>query len=175
MMDPIAPPTLLWECTTHGADATHALGRRLGEACQGGEIILLDGPLGAGKTCLAGGVAEGLGVIEPAVSPTFVIMRAYRGARGLALHHFDLYRLGGDDDLDTIGWDDALAPDAVVLVEWPARCPSVLEEYTVALKLEPTGDGGRRITAHAGARPGAGRFGTRDLCPSDDHDTGSRP
>ncbi len=125
----------------------------MADACRGGEVILLDGPLGAGKTCLAGGFAAGLGIDEPAVSPTFVICRSYRGSRGLTLHHFDFYRLGGEDDLDTIGLEDCLTDDAVVLIEWPERCPSLFESYTLALKLEVVDEATRRITAWAGPLP----------------------
>lgn len=140
----------IWQFLSVSEAETVELGRRMGAACRGGEIILLDGPLGAGKTCLAGGLAAGMGIDEPAVSPTFVILRSYRGARGLTLHHFDFYRLGGEDDLDTVGWEDCLSDDAVVLVEWPERCPSLFERYTLALKLEVVDDERRRITAWAG-------------------------
>lgn len=147
----------LWQYLSPSEEATIELGRRMGAACRGGEILLLDGPLGAGKTCLAGGLAAGLGIDEPAVSPTFVILRSYRGRRGLTLHHFDFYRLGGEDDLDTIGWEDCLTDDAVVLVEWPERCPSLFENYTLALKLEVAGEASRRIAAWAGTlEPAAG-------------------
>src|SRR5690554_2454901 len=124
MSGDMAPHAPLWRVETTDEAQTAALGEQLGRACRGGEIFLLDGPLGAGKTCFSGGVARGLGIDEPAASPTFVIMRAYTGRRGLRLHHFDFYRLGGDDDLETIGYEDALAADAVVLVEWPIRCPA---------------------------------------------------
>ncbi|MEN6625097.1 MAG: tRNA (adenosine(37)-N6)-threonylcarbamoyltransferase complex ATPase subunit type 1 TsaE [Candidatus Sumerlaeia bacterium] len=140
----------LWQFLSPSEDATVDLGRRIGAACRGGEVILLDGPLGAGKTCFAGGLAAGLGIDEPAVSPTFVILRSYRGDRGLTLHHFDFYRLGGEGDLDTIGFEDCLTDDAVVLIEWPERCPSLFEQFTLALKLEVIDEASRRITAWPG-------------------------
>lgn len=143
----------IMEWVSPNEEATIELGRRLGQACRGGEIILMEGPLGAGKTCLAGGLAEGLGIAEPAVSPTYVIMRSYTGARGLTLHHLDFYRLGGDEDLDTVGLEDCLTEDAVVLIEWPSRCPAALEEYTLLLELEPVGESQRRLRVTEGPQP----------------------
>ncbi len=143
----------LWELVSGDEERTIELGRWLAGACRGGEIILLDGPLGAGKTCLAGGLAQGLGIAEPAVSPTFVIMRAYHGRRGLWLHHYDFYRLGGGEDLATVGFEDSLREDVVVLIEWPGRCPEVFDDFTLALRLEPLGENLRRIGAWAGPRP----------------------
>lgn len=145
---------VIWEWVSPSEEATIELGRRLGRACQGGEVILLEGPLGAGKTCLAGGLAEGLGIAEPAVSPTYVILRSYAGARGLTLHHLDFYRLGGDEDLETIGLDDCFSEDSVVLIEWPSRCPAVFEEFTLLMELEPAGESERRIRVKRGPLPG---------------------
>jgi tRNA threonylcarbamoyladenosine biosynthesis protein TsaE len=109
--------------------------------------------LGAGKTCLTGGLAEGLGVREPAASPTFVLLRSHRGARGLTLHHLDFYRLAGDDDLETIGLEDCFGDDTVIAVEWPSRCPRAFERCTLALRLDPLEGDARRIRAWAGALP----------------------
>lgn len=142
------------EWVSPSEEATIRLGRRLGRACRGGEVILLEGPLGAGKTCLAGGLAEGLAIAEPAVSPTYVILRSYRGARGLTLHHLDFYRLGGDEDLETIGLEDCFGEDAVVLIEWPSRCPAVLDQFTLLLELEPVGEAARRVRAVPGPLAG---------------------
>lgn len=144
------------EWVSPNEEATIELGRRLGQACRGGEIILMEGPLGAGKTCLAGGLAEGLGIGEPAVSPTYVIMRSYSGSRGLTLHHLDFYRLGGDEDLETVGLEDCLTEDAVVLIEWPSRCPGAMEAYTLMLELEPVSETQRRLRVTMGPqRPSA--------------------
>lgn len=137
-----------------GPDAMRAFGRELASRMRGGEVVLLRGELGAGKTCLAGGVAEGLGIGEPAVSPTYVLHRRYRGSRGTTLEHFDFYRLGGDDDLDALGLEDCLGPDSVVLVEWPERCPSAFEEDEIWLEvaIEVRGEA-RRVLVRG---PGAG-------------------
>ena len=152
---PDAPPQPLWELLSRDEEQTVDLGRRLGRACRGGEIFLLEGPLGAGKTCLAGGIAQGLGIDQPAVSPTYVILRSYAGARDLTLHHLDFYRLRGDEDLETIGLEDCFGPDSVILVEWPGRCPRAFPECTLLLKFESLDENTRRILAYGADGPWA--------------------
>ncbi len=105
-----------------GPEATFRLGERVSKLLRGGEIVLLWGPLGAGKTLFVQGVCRGLEVDDPEVnSPTFTLVNTYRGR--LTVHHLDLYRLTEQDDLQDIGiealLDDADAADAVLLVEWP--------------------------------------------------------
>jgi tRNA threonylcarbamoyladenosine biosynthesis protein TsaE len=139
------------ELNSNSPEETAALADRIARACSGGELILLDGPMGAGKTCFASGFAAGLGIAEPAVSPTFVIMRAYDSPRALTLYHFDFYRLLGPGDLDSVGFEDCLRPDAIVLVEWPSRCAEALESPTLHIRIEPVSDTARsiRITGEA--------------------------
>lgn len=105
------------ELPTHSD--TVAFGRALGGVLRAGDIVLLSGPLGAGKTVLVKGIAEGLGVPGRVSSPTFVLARVHpAGSRGIGLVHVDAYRLGGDvDQLDDLGIDTA-ADDSVVVVEW---------------------------------------------------------
>ena len=143
----------VWEYLSRSPSETRRLGRRLGQACRGGEILLLDGPLGAGKTLLAGGIAEGLGIARTVNSPTFVIMRSYKGDRGLTLHHLDFYRLGGDADLETVGLEDCFTPDAVMVVEWPGICPGAFDAFTLTLQLEFVDETTRRLRAVAGDLP----------------------
>jgi tRNA threonylcarbamoyladenosine biosynthesis protein TsaE len=99
---------------------TERLGARIGASLSAGDVVLLSGPLGAGKTVLARGIGRGLGVAGPVTSPTFVIARehpAAPGGRGVALVHVDAYRLGGRAELDDLDLDTDLAAAAVV-VEW---------------------------------------------------------
>lgn len=105
------------ELPTH--DDTVALGRALGELLRAGDIVLLSGPLGAGKTVLVKGIAAGLGVPGRVSSPTFVLARVHAaGSRGVGLVHVDAYRLGGDvEQLDDLGIDTAV-DEAAVAVEW---------------------------------------------------------
>lgn len=103
------------------ADETAAVGRRLGALLKGGEIILLHGGLGAGKTCLVQGLGAELQVAEEVVSPTFTLVNTYRGR--LKVHHLDFYRVELGHDLNDIGVPDLLAEiwdgAAVGVIEWP--------------------------------------------------------
>jgi tRNA threonylcarbamoyladenosine biosynthesis protein TsaE len=110
------------DCTVELATEadTERFGARIGASLSAGDVVLLSGPLGAGKTVLARGIGRGLGVAGPVTSPTFVIARehpAAPGGRGVALVHVDAYRLGGRAELDDLDLDTDLAAAAVV-VEW---------------------------------------------------------
>ena len=95
------------EFNTNSAEETIELGKRIGSTCLGGEVFLLLGDLGAGKTCLSQGIAQGLGIKTKVNSPTFNIMKIYRGKK-LSLCHIDAYRLNSGHDLTMIGFDDYL-------------------------------------------------------------------
>lgn len=112
-----------WRVTSFSDAETVALGRLLGELLAPGTVVLLSGELGAGKTCLARGIARGLGVPEeePITSPSYTLMNHYRGR--CELNHFDLYRLGGSAELEELGFGDYLAGAGVTLVEWAERAP----------------------------------------------------
>ncbi|MCP4573029.1 MAG: tRNA (adenosine(37)-N6)-threonylcarbamoyltransferase complex ATPase subunit type 1 TsaE [bacterium] len=118
MPDPADYP---WRTVTRAPAATRALGAAAGELLRGGEVILLEGPLGAGKTCFVQGVGEALGVTEEVISPTFTLVNSFPGR--LRLHHLDFYRVEPDHDLADIGvpdlLDEVLDGAAVLLVEWP--------------------------------------------------------
>ncbi|WP_189224189.1 tRNA (adenosine(37)-N6)-threonylcarbamoyltransferase complex ATPase subunit type 1 TsaE [Saccharothrix coeruleofusca] len=122
---------------------TEGFGRRLGELVRGGDLLLLAGPLGAGKTALVRGLAEGLGVTGRVSSPTFVIARVHEpapGGRGVPLVHVDAYRLGGHlDELDDLDLDTDLV-DAVVAVEWGEGVAERLSEDHLLIRLERQDD-----------------------------------
>lgn len=126
----------IWQLVTDSPQKTQRLGRLLGEVAENGTVVLLKGDLGAGKTCFSQGVARGLEVPEdqPVTSPTFVIMNQYPGR--VTLYHFDLYRLCGSDDLETVGAEEVLGRDGVCLVEWPEQCdlqiPALNVEFSIA-------------------------------------------
>ncbi len=107
---------------TRGEEETVDLGRRIGAAVQAPRVVLLYGDLGAGKTALTRGIALGLGVSEdaPVTSPTFTLVNLHPASRG-PLYHLDLYRLHGLRDLYSIGIEDILSADAVVVVEWAEK------------------------------------------------------
>ncbi|CAA9549044.1 MAG: tRNA threonylcarbamoyladenosine biosynthesis protein TsaE [uncultured Thermomicrobiales bacterium] len=142
-------PTAL-TLTTTTPDQTRVVGAALGRLVPPRTVILLHGDLGAGKTTLAQGIAQGLGVPGPVQSPTFTLANEHDGIRDgapIRLYHLDLYRLAGEGDLDGVGWDAYLAAaDGVTVVEWPERAGSALPEAYWLVRLEDTGDGGRRLT-----------------------------
>lgn len=104
---------------THSAEETRGLGKALACLLRPGDVVLLDGELGAGKTCFAQGVAHGLGIAQQVTSPTFTLMREYKGI--MPLYHLDLYRLDGPADLRGIGVEEYLDSEGVLLVEWGDR------------------------------------------------------
>jgi tRNA threonylcarbamoyladenosine biosynthesis protein TsaE len=125
-------------------DDTQAFGRRLGALLRGGDVLVLTGDLGAGKTTLTQGIAEGLGVRGPITSPTFVIARVHPSlVGGPALVHVDAYRLGSAIELDDLDLDADLDA-SVTIVEWGAGLAEQLSE--TRLELTSTGDDVR--TAH---------------------------
>ena len=127
-------------------DATAALGRRLAAILRPGDLVLLEGDLGAGKTALARTVVRTLVGDDrlDVPSPSFALVQPYE-ANGFPVLHADLYRLGGPREVDELGLFDRA--DAIVLVEWPERSDEVVERATVAIKLAiPPGGEGRNAT-----------------------------
>lgn len=135
------------ELTT--AEDTLEFGRRLGRVLRRGDLILLAGPLGAGKTVLARGIADGLGVLGRVSSPTFIIAREHRAApdgRGVPLVHADAYRLGGDlDQLDDLDLDTALT-EAAVVIEWGEGAAERLSPDHLLIHLDRRPDDSRLAT-----------------------------
>ncbi|UEA59721.1 tRNA (adenosine(37)-N6)-threonylcarbamoyltransferase complex ATPase subunit type 1 TsaE [Gordonia otitidis] len=115
---------------------TEALGVELGEDLSAGDVVILDGPLGAGKTALARGIAAGLGVVGRVSSPTFIIAREHKPGRPgrPGMVHVDAYRLGGLDELDALDLDTDLT-DAVVVVEWGEGVAERLAERHLLVRL----------------------------------------
>lgn len=121
--------------------ATQACGREIAQGLRGGEVLLLDGPLGAGKTSLAQGLAAGLGVGGAVTSPTFALCNRLVGR--LELHHYDLYRVESLDQLRRIGFEESLECGAVVLVEWPRLAVPLLRGSVRLLRLDHDGEARR--------------------------------
>mgnify|MGYP001049331832 FL=1 len=134
------------EFVTHSREETQALGARLAEALDAGRVVAFTGDLGAGKTAFVSGMARALGVEERVTSPTFTIVNEYEGGR-LPLFHFDMYRLGGADELFHIGWEDYLARNGVCAVEWSENVAEAIEPDAVRVSiLRGEGDNDRIIT-----------------------------
>ena len=130
--------------------ATHEFGRRLGEGLRAGDLVLLAGDLGAGKTALTQGIGAGLGVVGQVASPTFVLARVHRPATGrqVGLVHVDAYRLSGALELDDLDLDSELARSAVV-VEWGTGLAERLAEAHLRIDLERRPDDSRIATLTA--------------------------
>ena len=162
-------PTI--EFTSESVAQTLSLGRRLAGALRGGDVVALSGTLGAGKTQLVRGIAEGLGVDGRTVSsPTFVLMCEYEPQRGSGaaaapattpatapgtVVHIDAYRMQSLADLESIGWDQEMFENAVTLVEWADRIAGQLPPDHLWVTLEHAGEERRRITLQP--RGGVGR------------------
>lgn len=129
---------------TNSPEETENVGERLGRCLRGGEVIAYLGELGAGKTAFTRGLARGLGIQMRVTSPTYTIVNEYTGGR-LPLFHFDMYRLGGSDELFDIGWEDYLARDGVCAVEWSENVSDAMEN-AIVVRIEKTGADSRRIT-----------------------------
>ncbi len=122
---------------------TQAFGRQLAELLRPGDLVVLAGPLGAGKTALTQGIGAALGVREPVTSPTFVIARVHRGGR-LPLVHVDAYRLGGAADVDDLDLD-ATAEESVTVVEWGQGLVEQLADEHLEVRLDRREDDVRTV------------------------------
>jgi len=124
---------------SRSTEETEGFGEALAKLLRPGDTVWLYGGLGAGKTAFTRGIARGLGVTEPVLSPTYAIANEYSGR--LSLFHFDAYRLSGLDDLRGAGWDDQT--DGVHVVEWAERAGNSVSGICVL--LSGSGDGEREI------------------------------
>ncbi len=131
---------------THSAEETIAFGRSLAAEMYPPVIVLLRGDLGTGKTTLVKGIAEGFGAAraEDVTSPTFTLVHEYRGPH-ITLYHIDLYRIDTQRELETLGLDDLLAPNCILLIEWGEKFPCLRRDQNLEITLERTGETGRRI------------------------------
>ena len=130
--------------TSRSAEDTQSIGRVIGANAQPGDIFLLTGPLGAGKTCLTQGIAWGLGVKERPRSPTFVLLARYRGR--LTIHHADLFRIEGTADALSLGLEDCLNDEDVCIVEWADRAPELFVEPSLSVAMDHHPDLGETRT-----------------------------
>lgn len=133
---------------TYSAEETRALGRKIGETAQPGDVYTLVGDLGVGKTVFTQGIAEGLGITEPVSSPTFTIVQIYEEGR-MPFYHFDVYRIGDPEEMDEIGYEDYFYGDGLCMIEWAnlieELLPAVRYDVTIEKDLE-RGFDYRRIT-----------------------------
>ena len=130
-------------------DETVAIGKAFAGCLRDGDVVLLHGDLGAGKTTLAKGIASALGVQDVVSSPSFSLVNEYETSLAgsvTRLYHLDLYRLRDEDDLASIGFEDFVAPTGgLTLVEWPERAATALPEHFLLIEIETTASDWRRL------------------------------
>ncbi|MAE11488.1 MAG: tRNA (adenosine(37)-N6)-threonylcarbamoyltransferase complex ATPase subunit type 1 TsaE [Dehalococcoidales bacterium] len=138
-----------FELVSKSPEQTQELGRSIGELALPGDVFLLVGKLGAGKTCLTQGIAWGLGIDEYASSPTFVIMRELYGR--LPVYHVDLYRLDDIEESLDLGLDDYLYGRGICVVEWAEKALSILPRHHLLINISylSESDTGRSIQMEA--------------------------
>jgi tRNA threonylcarbamoyladenosine biosynthesis protein TsaE len=147
----VAAEGRMYEFTTQSGADTVAVGRKLAALLQPPQLLLLRGELGAGKTTLVKGIAQALDAAETdeVTSPTFTLIHEYDGTRNgkpVKLYHLDVYRLESERQLETIGLDDLLTPDALVLVEWGEKFKSIRKRATGEILITSEGGDARKIT-----------------------------
>lgn len=136
--------------TTHSAEETTDLGRKIAADLKPGSIVLLRGDLGAGKTTLIKGIAEAFHAAEAeaVTSPTFTLIHEYRGPE-VTLYHIDLYRIDTQRELDTLALDDLMEPNTILLIEWGEKFERFQKERDVEIAIEHLGGDDRRLNVKA--------------------------
>ena len=130
--------------TSQSAKETQALGSRLAGHLQPGDVVLLEGDLGAGKSEFARGVARGLGIDGPVPSPSFTILNAYDEGR-IPLYHFDWYRIEDPQEIYEMGMDEQLGGDGVALIEWSRKAAACLPQRVLEVCIRATGENKREL------------------------------
>jgi tRNA threonylcarbamoyladenosine biosynthesis protein TsaE len=132
--------------TTNSPEETIALGRELASRLAPPKIVVLRGDLGAGKTTLVKGIAEGFQAAshDDVTSPTFTLIHEYRGP-GATLYHIDLYRIDTPRELETLGLDDLMTDNSVLLIEWGEKFPRFEREKDVEIAIERISENARKI------------------------------
>lgn len=139
------------EFTTQSGEDTIAVGRKLASLLKPPQLLLLQGDLGTGKTTLVKGIAQALEAADPdeVTSPTFTLIHEYEGTREgepVKLFHLDVYRLDSERQLETLGLDDLLTANALVLVEWGEKFKSLVKRATGSIVIAAQGGDARKIT-----------------------------
>jgi tRNA threonylcarbamoyladenosine biosynthesis protein TsaE len=142
------------ECITKSPEETIALGRDLAASLAPPKLVLLRGDLGAGKTTLVKGIAQGFQAAseEDVTSPTFTLIHEYRGPSA-TLYHIDLYRIDTQRELDTMALDDLMTENSILLIEWGEKFPRFERERDVEIALDRVSDMERWITVNTARSP----------------------
>lgn len=129
---------------TRGPAETRVLGKRLAGKLVPGDVLLMYGDLGAGKSEMTRGIAEGLGVTETVTSPSFTVLNVYESGT-IPLYHFDWYRLESAEEIYELGMDEYLGGDGIAVVEWPTQCPDAIPENHLKIEIAPVDEDTREI------------------------------
>lgn len=146
-----APRRPALDVISHSPEQTRRIGTQLGRALERGSLILLGGMIGSGKTTFAQGLARGLRVSTDVLSPTFTLVSEHEGVDAgdcpVRVYHIDLYRIGGGEDLLSVGFEEYLDdPDAVTIIEWPERARGMLPAEYITIEFSNVADTKRGIT-----------------------------
>ena len=125
-------------------EETRAIGRIVGERASSGDVVLLTGELGTGKTCLTQGILNGLGSEDLARSPTFVLISEHRGR--MPLYHMDLYRIGTIEQAEVLGIEEYVEGDGLTVVEWADNVPGIFPDDALSIELELLSECKRRLS-----------------------------
>ena len=150
------PPLLEAQFISINPEDTRAIGRIVGEHAAAGDVVLLTGELGAGKTCLTQGILHGLGSDDLARSPTFVLISEHRGR--MPLYHMDLYRVGSVEQTEELGIEEYLEGDGLTVVEWADNVPGIFPDDSLRIYIELVSECERRLSFTADTDRFAGVF-----------------
>ncbi|MBQ8203466.1 MAG: tRNA (adenosine(37)-N6)-threonylcarbamoyltransferase complex ATPase subunit type 1 TsaE [Clostridia bacterium] len=134
---------------SNSPEETQKIAAEFAKELKGSEVIAFTGNLGMGKTCFTRGLAKGLGFVGEVTSPTFALINEYRGGR-LPIFHFDMYRVSGWEDLYSTGYFDYADEGGVIVVEWSENISSALDNKTIYISIEQTGETSRKIMISRG-------------------------
>ena len=137
--------------TTHSPEETIDAAKKLGSMLHAGDIIAYKGGLGVGKTTFTRGLAIALGLGDNVFSPTFALVNEYKG-KNISLYHFDMYRISGEDDLESTGFYDYPFEDNIVAVEWSENIADFLPENTIYITISRIDDDTREIIIENGGK-----------------------
>lgn len=151
---------------TASSEETIALGKKIGERLRKGDVLAMQGTLGAGKTTITKGIAESLGIEETITSPTFCLISEYYGR--MPLYHMDVYRLGGAEDFADLGTDDMIYGDGVCIIEWSEKIMSELPDSAIVVRIEKASSASGDASAGVEASADAGESSNADNSASGD-------
>lgn len=140
--------------TCRTVDETRAAAAAVAPLLNPGDVVLLDGDLGAGKTTFTQGLASALGVDEPVTSPTFTLVHSYPTSAGFELYHVDVYRLESQREIADLALPELIDGDAIAVVEWGQRAAPSLPPATLEVHFSLTGTEGERVLTFRSDRPG---------------------